>query len=311
MMAFSFPLSVVALGALVFGECLNIIPVRWPSHRRDTGAPSSEAALLIFRGDHSSGHDTGIKLFSEPDFFKNVCVSKFNFDPRYRADQPWDGLFYMFNYRHLGNDCGFRRSVTRGWNVHSCSIYPIFDQWTRSIFGSPHILEGYIPNKIASWRLPAIRSDNFDDGNNGSKDDKFEGGGFDIYISPHLSRPDSLGAFSLATGNTLATFSLSFSGLPKPIRGFPQREREPSDNESGDRSEQTIMTVNRSDNAEHVTADEFSDYKALLIWLVVNIVGLPIVYAFGKFSGKILFNNNKRHYRASFKIRGAAEFLRA
>jgi hypothetical protein len=51
--------------------------------------------------------------------------------------------------------------------------------------------------------------------------------------------------------------------------------------------------VNRQNEAERVTPDDFSDAKALGIWLVVSLLGGPLVYALAKRTGEFLFGQNK------------------
>ena len=211
----AFSLSASALGTLVFLGCSTVIPVGRFNYREDVGTPSGEAALFVFRTDLSSGHDTGIELFSKPVHFENICEFKFYFDTYDREKQAGDGPFYVFNYRHIWNNSEFRWPITYGGDVHSGLIRPVFDELARPVFWPSSILQRYIPNKVSGGRLPAIRRHELDDGNNGSGSHKPEISGFNMHISPDLGFSDSLGAFSLKTSNALAAFSLTFSCLPQ------------------------------------------------------------------------------------------------
>lgn len=88
-------------------------------------------------------------------------------------------------------------------------------------------------------------------------------------------------------------------GRPEIVSGFPQREREPSNNEGSDGGEKTIVPVNGPDQADKMFASDFSDDEAILIWLAGCIIGIPIVYAFSKWSGNILFNDDERKHTKS------------
>jgi hypothetical protein len=71
-------------------------------------------------------------------------------------------------------------------------------------------------------------------------------------------------------------------------------ESEASDSDSSYSGKEAVMPINGLDSTKNVAAEDFSEEEAILIWLIGAIIGMPIVYAFGEWSGSILFENDEK-----------------
>jgi hypothetical protein len=89
----------------------------------------------------------------------------------------------------------------------------------------------------------------------------------------------------------LGRAKVSFFGSPQPSSRAVKCEREPCDNEGRESRKNSAMVVNRSDDAQRVA---FGDDEALLIWIIICVIGGPLIYALIKRGGEFFFGPDKR-----------------
>jgi hypothetical protein len=279
-------------GAIIFAQSLNLIPVWWPCDRGEGYAPSSGTESLIVLADYSGGQISDVKLLSEPIYPEYVCESKFDFYTCHSDIKARSYLEFIVCQSHIINHSRHRWGVTCGWDVHPILGGPILSKGLGPILSS-YVLQCDFPDEISSGGLPAVCGDETYQRDSCTVYDEIEGSGSNVYIGSNLGLSNSLGAFSLAGSDQLAAFSLSFPRLPESIGGVAQREREPSNYKGAHGSEEAVVPINGSHGTKRMTTHDFSEEEAILIWLIGAIIGLPIVYAFGKWSGNILFKEDK------------------